>query len=109
MNAGRGGSSGAAAAGASAGGFGGDDCKAIQQRAQLAADTSCNVDSDCERPPHMEGDCLECGAVMNKASEQNSLAAVIAACPLFFAEGCMNPIRSCPAYQPKCNAGMCGD
>lgn len=102
-------SAGASDVGGLAGAFEGGDCMAIQQRAQQAADTSCSVDSDCERPPHMLGDCLECGAVTSVSSEQSSLAAVIAACQPFYAEGCTYPLHSCPAYQPKCNAGVCGD
>ena len=108
MSTGGGGTSGGAAAGANAGGFGGDDCKSIQQRAQQAADTSCTVDSDCERSPHhMPEDCLDCGAVMSAGSEERSIAAVITACQPFFAQGCTIPLHSCPIYQASCNAGVC--
>ena len=89
------------------GGYGGAHCIVIQQQAQQAADTSCSQDSDCEHPPHMAGDCLECGAVTNVASEQSSLEAVRSVCQRFYDEGCQYPLHSCPAQRLACIAGAC--
>lgn len=99
---------GGGTAGASAGvdGYGGE-CEAIQQEAQQAADTSCSQDSDCEHPPHMAGDCLTCGAVMNVSSEQSSLEAVRSVCQRFYDEGCRYPIHSCIAMRLACIEGVC--
>ena len=104
---GGGGGTAGSVASAGGGGFAGEDCKAIEQAAQKAADTSCEQDSDCEKPPYTAGDCTECGFVTNIASEQSSLDAVHSVCARFYAQGCQVPIHSCPAYRPACVAGVC--
>lgn len=99
--------SGATAGSSGGGGFAGQDCKTVEQAAQEAADTSCEQDSDCERPPHAAGDCTECGFVTNVANEQSSREAVHAVCARFYAQGCQVPTHSCPVYTPACVAGVC--
>jgi hypothetical protein len=93
--------------GPSGGGASGSGCQDLQLQAQHAADTSCGVDADCDRPPHTAGDCTECGVVLNSAHEQSSLMAVQSVCQQFDAQGCQIARHSCFAQRPYCDAGVC--
>lgn len=104
---GTGGTAGSTATGEA--GTGGEtvDCAGLQAEAERMADSSCERDSDCTRPPHMAGDCIECGLVSNASRVEYSLAAVRKLCVSFYDAGCTLSSHSCPAYQPACVAGAC--
>jgi hypothetical protein len=104
--------SGGTSAGSGAGGGGGvsggaSSCGDLQIQAQAAADLTCQTDSDCVHPPHMPGDCTECGIVSNATSQQTSLAAAQAVCQQFDRQGCKIAQHSCPFMKTTCVAGAC--
>ena len=106
-NTGGAGVGGTGAGGAGQGGSGGEECQAIQLDAELAAERSCQLASDCVRPPHMTGDCTDCGLVTNISSTETSLDAVRSACGRFYENGCEVQPHPCPAYRPSCVSGVC--
>lgn len=89
------------------GSFGGEECRAIQGEAELVAEKSCQQDSDCVRPPHMTGDCTDCGVVTNESSTESSLEAARSVCERFYENGCKEPTHPCPAYRPSCVSRVC--
>jgi hypothetical protein len=107
MNASGAGVGGIGGSAAGRGSFGGEECRAIQEEAELVAEKSCQQDSDCVRPPHMVGDCTDCGVVTNTSSTESSLDAARLVCELFYENGCMVPKHSCPAYRPSCVSTVC--
>ncbi len=107
-NGGHGGVSiGGSGYGGTVGGFAGSGCQALQDQAQQAADTSCQLDSDCVHPAHTAGDCTECGVVLNATSEESSLAAVRSVCLQFSDQGCVMALHSCFAMKAYCDSGAC--